>query len=174
MLIRPLAPSDAHAYVALRREALADAPWAFSASPEDDIGLNVQHLESRLAEPGYAIVGAFDADGKLVGSCGLFTNRQRKRAHRIYIWGVYVTPAARGQGVARSIMLAALDTARSWPGVTSVGLSVSVRSKGARALYESLGFVAWGTEPECLSLDGALIDEVHMVCRLVDMVRREP
>ena len=173
MLIRPLTPGEAQAYVVLRREALADAPWAFSASPEDDIGLNVQHLESKLAEPGYAIVGAFDAGGKLVGSSGLFTNRQRKRAHRVYIWGVYVTPAARRQGVARAIMLAALDIARSWPGVTSAGLSVSVRSTGARALYESLGFVAWGTEPECLSLDGTLIDEVHMVCKFADS-RRDP
>ena len=161
--VRPLIPADAAAFVIIRREALADAPWAFSGSPEDDLGLDAAHIAAQLSTPGYAILGAFEGE-RLVATCGLFTNRQRKLAHRIRIWGVYVTPSSRGTGAGRAVVRAAMDLARSWPGVTSVGLSASERSTTAIALYKSLGFVPWGVEPGYMRLGGELIDEVHMVC----------
>ena len=53
--------------------------------------------------------------------------------------------------------------ARTWPGVNSVGLSVSENSGAARRLYERLGFIAWGREPDCLHLpDGRAFAEIHM------------
>ena len=59
-----------------------------------------------------------------------------------------------------------LEIARSWPGVTSVGLSVSARAEAARRVYERLGFKAWGVEPGALVLDGRAYDETHMVVLL--------
>ena len=40
MPIRLLTPADAHAYIAIRREMLVEAPWAFASSPEDDSALD--------------------------------------------------------------------------------------------------------------------------------------
>jgi RimJ/RimL family protein N-acetyltransferase len=170
--IRPLVPADAPAYTALRREMLRDSPWAFAASPGDDFALDPVAVAARLADPGYAIVGAFeggDARGetaRLVGSAGLSHNRHIKMAHRAHIWGVYISPPSRGRGLGSHLMTATLDLAASWPGVTSVGLSVSVRSHAAIRLYQRLGFVQWGLEPGALILDGHAYDEIHMAAVL--------
>ena len=163
MVIRELAPADSAAYVELRREMLLDSPWAFSSSPEDDQGLKVEFIAERLAQPGQAIVGAFDDAGRLVGSAGLRRHTSIKMAHRAHVGGVYVTPRERGSGLGQRILLRLFEVARSWPGVTSLGLSASVKSEGARRLYERLGFRSWGIEPDAIHAGGASYDEHHMV-----------
>ncbi len=52
---------------------------------------------------------------------------------------VYVAPAARRQGIARKLMLALMDSARS-DGYARVVLDTSLTLGPARALYTSLGF----------------------------------
>lgn len=165
MQARPLTPDDVHAYVALRREMLRDSPHAFSASEGHDKGLDAEHLRAMLAGPGYAIAGVFD-EGSLVGAAAVVMSHHAKRAHRAHVWGVYATPAARGKGVGERLLREVSRIAAGWEGVTSLGLSVSVRSPAARRLYEKVGFRAWGVEPGCLRLAGELIDEVHMVADL--------
>ncbi|MFN0131157.1 MAG: GNAT family N-acetyltransferase [Phycisphaerales bacterium] len=178
MNIRPLIPADADAYTVLRREMLRDSPWAYAASESNDRGLDADGLRHSLAAPNYAIIGAFDArpdapvfnpaalgppSSRLVGSVGLMRTPHDKMAHRADIWGVYVTPTARGKGLCLAMLDAAFDLARSWRGVDSVGLSVSVRSAAARRAYVRAGFVAWGLEPRALAWSGEQIDEIHML-----------
>lgn len=154
MLIRPLTPADANSYSALRHEMLADAPWAFAGSgPVDDPPCDPAHVRTQLANPEHVIVGAWDG-ARLVGGAGVLRNTKVKFRHVAFIWGVYVTPTCRGQGLSRRIMIAAIDTARAWQGVAVVRLGVSARSLHAKALYESLGFVVWGVEPDCMRLPG--------------------
>lgn len=168
--IRPLRPDEAEAYVALRREMLHDAPWAFSASPlpNDDRACDAAHMRESLANPENVVVGAF-AGGSLIASVGVMRSPRAKFRHTAHIWGVYVTPQHRGKGLAREVMLAAIGTARAWPGVVCVRLSASALSTTARALYESLGFVTWGIEPDYLrqpeSPGEKGPDEHHMVLR---------
>jgi len=167
MPIRRLTEADAGAYLALRREMLNEAPWAFSSSLEDDRHLgNPDELARALSAPDQAIVGAFESAGALVGAAGLYREQRRKMAHRARIWGVYIAPAARGKGLGAPLMTAAIDLARGWPEVRSVGLSVSERSVAARRLYERLGFRQWGLEPGALTWEGVAYDEVHMVLEL--------
>lgn len=163
VIVRPLTPADAPAYAALRREMLADAPWAFGSSLEDDARLDPAVVAARLSEPWQAIVGGFDEAGRLVGAAGVFKAHHVKSAHRAHVWGMYVSPSARGRGLGEAILRAALGIARTWPGVTSVLLSVSVRAAAARRLYERMGFRAWGIEPAALVVDGVAVDEAHMV-----------
>ena len=166
MQIRLLTVEDVGAYVALRREMLADSPWAFASGPGDDLGLDAAVVAGRVSQPGQAIVGAWDENGALAGAAGLFLQRQAKMSHRAHVWGVYVTPRARGQGVGERLVRRVLEVACSWPGVTSAGLSVSVRSAEARRVYERAGFRAWGIEPGALIVDGTAFDEIHMVADL--------
>ncbi len=173
MPVRPLAAHDAPLYVALRHEMLADAPWALGASPQDDtrldpdrIARNIRHGE---AHGGYTLIGAFDESATaptLVGCAELMRDSTIKTRHRADIYSVYVTPAHRGQGLALAIIEHAKLIARTWPGVNSLRLSVSVRSPAAQRVYERAGFKAWGTEPACLHVNGEYLDEVHMVCML--------
>ncbi len=153
---------------------LLSAPWAFGASPEDDKGLDVAHLESMLAKGAYAILAVeapLDAvtperECELVAAAGILRWDSPKFAHRATIWGVFVEPVHRGAGLGRAVVTAAIDLARTWPGVDYIDLGVSERAREARRLYESLGFHAWGREPEATEMGGFRYDEIHMTLRL--------
>ncbi len=171
-VVRVLGTGDESAYIAIRREMLADSPWAFAASAEDDRGLQAGFLERITRERTNVIVGEYssqrEGESTLVGVAGVHTLSHRKMAHRAHVWGVYVSPTARGHGVGERVMRGVIDAARRWPGVTSLGLSASVKSLGAIRLYERLGFVRWGVEPGAVVLNGEAIDEVHLVKFLDD------
>lgn len=166
MPIRLLSPADAPGYLTLRREMLRDSPWAFASSPEDDRFGTIDDIADYLSKPRQAIVAALDDVHTLLGAAGILANQRRKMAHRAYIWGVYITPHARGRGLGDAILRHALGLAATWPGVNSVSLSASQRSTHAIALYTSLGFTTWGIEPGCTIIDGQPFDEVHMLATL--------
>jgi ribosomal protein S18 acetylase RimI-like enzyme/catechol 2,3-dioxygenase-like lactoylglutathione lyase family enzyme len=163
--IRRLRAADAEAYVALRREMLADTPIAFLASPGDDVGCDVVAMRASLGGGDeHVVFGAF-ADA-LVGAVGLMRERHAKAAHKAVVWGMYVTPRARRSGIGRRLVLAAVEHARALEGVRQVVLSVSDETPGARSLYESAGFRRWGTEPGAMRGDRRFVDEHHMVLGL--------
>src|SRR5687768_10258854 len=111
-MIRALTEEDLEAYVALRREALLDTPLAFAASPEDAFAASESELAKQMKKaPDWVIFGAFDET--LVGTAGLIRDRHLKAAHKMHLWGMYVTPAARRKGVAAELLQAAIDHARA-------------------------------------------------------------
>ncbi len=160
-MLRLLTPADAPLYVALRREMLVDAPWAFTAVPEDDRGSDLAGVAASLASPGYAIAGVVDSQ-RLVSTAVLIREKNPKRAHIAWVVSVYTHPAARRRSLARQVLTLLIATARTWPGVAGLLLSVSEKSTAARLLYESLGFVAWGREPDALRIGGESFAEIHM------------
>jgi ribosomal protein S18 acetylase RimI-like enzyme len=162
--VRLLAPADAEGMVRLRREALAREPEAFSASTEDDVAASLDFVRAALARSDQATFGAFAPE--LVGSVGVAREAKRKQAHRAQIWGLYVDAAQRGAGIGRALVAAALDFARRQDGVTHVGLCVAESSAAAIALYEQLGFRAWGVEPASLRVGGRAVAVRHMTLAL--------
>jgi RimJ/RimL family protein N-acetyltransferase len=163
--IRRLGPDDAAALISLRREALDTEPLAFGASAEDD-ALTLDDAPALLA-PGreHAVFGLF-LGADLAGMVGVRREPSVKRRHVAVIWGMYVTPPARGQGRSRALLHTALEQARRWPGVDQVELAVSDTATAARRLYESLGFRAWGREPRALHWRGRFVDDHHLVLDL--------
>ena len=164
-MIRQLRAADAEAYLELRRQALLDAPGAFAASPEDDLVASVEAVRVQLRRaPDTVIIGAVPE--RLVGIVGLYRDRHLKAAHKADLWGMYVEPAARRQGIGRQLLAAALEHARSLPGVEWVHLSVSSSAPAARRLYERAGFAVWGSEPDALRVGGESFVEHHLALRL--------
>lgn len=176
-----LIPADAERYARLRLRMLQAVPWAFGASPEEDELLDLAHLARLLADEHSAIFAieawpARDRDRagadevqvrpELLAAAGITRGKPPKFAHRARIWGVFVEPARRGRGMGRALMLAALEQARRWPGVDFLDLGVSESSPEALRLYESLGFEAWGREPEATEHQGRRYDEIHLTLRL--------
>jgi len=111
------------------------------------------------------VVGAFH-DSALVGTVGFYRETRLKRRHRGWVWGMYVAPEWRGQGVGRRLLEELIGRARQIPGLERVLLSVSTARPAARRLYASLGFEVFGTEPEALQAGGQCIDEDHMTLKL--------
>jgi ribosomal protein S18 acetylase RimI-like enzyme len=97
---------------------------------------------------------------------GIIRETRKKQQHRSSIWGVYVSESHRGRGFGRAVVEACVHHAWTWPGIESVALSVSADRTAAKALYESLGFVTWGTEPDSLRVNGSEVAEHHMLLKL--------
>ena len=164
-MIRALTDDDLEIYVAIRREALLDAPLAFAASPDDDFASSVKDLSVQLKKaPDWMIFGAFE--DRLIGTVGLIRDRHVKAAHKMHLWGMYVTPSARGRGVAAALLQGALDHCRATEGVEWVFLGVTSAAAGARRLYERAGFEVWGTEPDALREGNQSVVEHRMALRL--------
>ena len=94
-------------------------------------------LPDGLATPGMVFLVA-DEGGTSVGTLWLAL-RGPGPAGTSWIYNVHVVPAARGRGVARTLMQAARDEAARL-GATALGLNVAGSNTAARALYESLGY----------------------------------
>ncbi|MEV8586392.1 GNAT family N-acetyltransferase [Streptomyces sp. NPDC051180] len=82
-------------------------------------------------------------------------------AHVRQIQGLVVAESARGRGVARTLLRAAMDRARQ-DGATRITLRVLGHNAPARALYAAEGFVVEGVLPGEFVLDGAAVDDVLM------------
>jgi RimJ/RimL family protein N-acetyltransferase len=164
--IRPLLSSDAVIFQSLRLRGLTECPAAFSSSLEEEADTPLSVTEARLApKPGSAVLGCFQ-DEKLVGVLGVLREPQRKLAHKALLWGMYVAPEYRRNGVGRSLVSSALQYAVKELGVQVVNLGVNTANTAAIALYERLGFRTWGTERGYMSVDGVLQDEHYMGCNL--------
>ena len=163
--IRALNTGDAEQFFELRRLALHDAPFAFAASPEDDLACSAASAGEILSRATQSLVfGAFEQ--RLLGMLGLYRDRHAKAAHKAHLWGMYIRPEARRQGLGRGLLGAAVAYGRSLDGVSTLRLSVSETAGEAKALYESVGFQVWGVEPEALRHDGRAAREFHMALDL--------
>lgn len=165
-VVRVLAGADATLYHAIRAQMLLDAPWAFGSDPEHDRFRSMDAVLAALANPMQAIVGAFRGE-RLLSVAGVMREERPKRRHIASIWGVFTVPEARGQGLSRRVMEAAVEHARSWSGVETIQLAVSERAPAAQRVYRAIGFVPWGVEPAALRVGGETFAEIHMSLRLV-------
>lgn len=171
-----LTADDASRLQALRAESLVSDPWAFGATPDEDSFKSADVTRTILSDTLHAVfaiehpdrggdnTGERDGHSRLpLIALAIISRAPRSRqAHTAVIWGVYTTPAFRRRGLSRAVMTACIAHAPTWPGVQRISLSVSARSPQARALYESLGFTTWGTEPDCVRIGPDTAAEHHM------------
>lgn len=151
-MIRPLTKADAAAFRALRLEGLREASEAFSAAYEDEVVRSDEEFAARIPDvPPSAIFGAFQ-DEILVAMTGLLVHAGRKERHKGMVWGVYVSTAGRGQGLAKRLMQAVIEHARTADGLEILQLGVGVYNEPARALYGAMGFEVYGVERHALRL----------------------
>jgi ribosomal protein S18 acetylase RimI-like enzyme len=160
-VIRELRNGDVEAYARLRRESLLDSPLAFVASPADDVFSDEERVcEEIRRTPESVIIGAFRP--VLVDAVGLYRDRLLKSSHKTHLWGLYVTPTHRRQGIASELLDAVLRHAATLPEVSWVHLKVSAATPGAQRFYERAGFRVWGTEPAGARYKGQTVADFHM------------
>lgn len=168
MKIRKMQKDDAEKYRDLRLLALKESPAAFGSSYEENREKDLKIYYQRIPKPDDedVVLVAESDDGQFMGMVGFLRIPRVKMRHKGSIYGVYVKPEARGQGIARALMEDALAHIRQVKGLRFVTLSVVTTNTPAKNLYESLGFEIWGTEPEVLYVEGTYYDEHHMILRL--------
>ncbi|MFI8874405.1 GNAT family N-acetyltransferase [Streptomyces sp. NPDC055243] len=100
--------------------------------------------------------------GEVVGYIRIgFPTSLLANAHVRQILGFAVADEARGRGVGRGLVRAAVELARR-QGARRVTLRVLGHNTPARTLYASEGFVVEGVLPGEFFLDGAYVDDVLM------------
>lgn len=164
MRIRPLNPEDAASFRELRLKALRDHPDAFGQSYEEAMNLSIEEMAERLKpSPDAFILGAFDAEGRLMGMVGFYRETGVKKRHKGVIWGMYCRPECRGKGVGKALLAEAVSRAKGMEGLEMITLRVVSSNGAAKGLYASLGFWTWGKEPKSLKIGSLYVDQELMV-----------
>jgi ribosomal protein S18 acetylase RimI-like enzyme len=167
IVIRLLTPGDADAYLRVRLLQVELEPNAFAESPIEVRGKTTAAIAERLAAPRDVsfIVGAF-ADGEIVATAGYFRRVEIKMRHKGRVWGVFVAPALRRQGLGRAIMNTLIAEARTIEGLEQLDLTVAETQTAAKRLYESLGLAVYGRETRSLKVGDVYVDEDLMHIQL--------
>jgi ribosomal protein S18 acetylase RimI-like enzyme len=157
--LRSLGEGDAPAFWALRLRGFREDPEVFGSSWEESSSRPVTEVAHDLRasdETGF-VLGAFAPP--LVAIAGLRREPRRKRRHRATLWGLYVAREARGQGVARALLTALIQRARTLPGLEQILLTVMSHNQAAIGLYRALGFQRYGQAPRAMRLGDRTFDE---------------
>ncbi len=163
MHIAALAAADAPRYRALMLHAYAAAADAFTSTAEERAAQPPSWWVARIADPkGLSqAFGAFDGE-ELVGTVTVEFSAKPKTRHKALLIGMFVGEAARGRGVGRALVRAALAAAAARPGVQVVTLTVTEGNAAAIALYEACGFRVFGVEPMAIATAAGFRSRVHM------------
>src|SRR5215212_4306028 len=109
-IVRDLTGTDAAAFRAIRLRSLQEHPEAFASAYEDEKDFPLEQTAEHLNKPTAErfILGAFVND-ELIGIVGGYRDSLRKCKHRGHIGAMYVSPEARGRGVARLLLVEAIN-----------------------------------------------------------------
>ena len=165
--IRPLEESDFQAFLNVQSEALQSAPEVFGSDYDWFDALSMLSKDQRYAKylhfPYRYLLGAFTAEGELVGMIGFSNDKSRSKIrHKSKIWGMYVAPEMRGKGLATLLVTSIVQTARDID-CELIQLAVGTQNVASYQLYLRNGFIVYGTEAKAMLVDDVFVDEYLMV-----------
>lgn len=152
-------PYDWESHRDIRLEMLLDTPDAFWFTYTDEAGLDERGWRAQVERAW--LVQARQGD-QVLGSAGLGAHWEPGRESTATLFGMYVTPRARGRGVGELLVGAVLAEARR-QGRAEVVLEVAENNAPAIALYERCGFRPTGATTPHPRREG--LHEVEMVWR---------
>jgi GNAT superfamily N-acetyltransferase len=163
MRIARLQPSDALQYRRLMLQAYELAADAFTSTAAERATEPETFWVQRIAAPSglSEALGAFEGD-ELVGTVALEYASKPKTRHKALVIGMYAAPAARGKGVGRALLDAAIARARAREGLLVLTLTVTEGNAPAVNLYQAAGFQAFGVEPMAILTPSGFRNKVHM------------
>jgi len=103
-----------------------------------------------------------EADGEVVGNCGLHATSSSPRRRHAGTVGMSVRDDWQGKGVGSALMAAAIDLADNWFAYRRLELTVYTDNAAALALYRKFGFEVEGTLRQYALRDGVLVDAYTM------------
>ena len=138
MNIRRAEPGDAPTLVALAAAVSAEPEGWLIGTEWRSVGDERRYLKALRRYPNAAVLVAERTDGELVGRMSLARDTHPASAH-VADLGVMVAKDARGHGVGRALLAAAVEWARG-SGIRKLELHVFPWNEPAIKLYERFGF----------------------------------
>jgi len=160
--IRPAASADLEAITAIYNDAVLTTTATFDTEPR---GLREQSAWFGSHGGRFAVLVAEDA-GVVLGWASLSRWSDRAAYDGTAESSVYVHRDHRRAGIGRTLMAAAIDTAKE-SGFHTLIARVAGESTGSLRLHEELGFVNIGTMKEVGRKFGRLLD-VHMLQKMLE------
>lgn len=159
MIIRALNAADAPAYKALRDECIAAHEEAFRSDAAQVAQLDATHYTKRLGVDanGTFTLGAW-LDDVLAGAITCERDARIKVRHVGHIVGMMVLPASQCRGLGRALLHAAIQQAAEDAELRQLTLGVTASNHRAVRLYESAGFVRYGSLPQAILWQGRSFD----------------
>ena len=127
-----LTESDWRAFAGIRLRALADSLGEGDPQYQQEVAFTAAQWRRRLRDHAQFAVLIGTHPVGLIGA-------QLENAETVYLYSLWLDPTARGRGLARALVAAAVDWARDRRART-VTLRVAEGNAVARGVYESLGF----------------------------------
>lgn len=155
--IRRLEEEDAAAYREIRLAALTLDPDALGSDLATEAAWPMERFAERVR--GAVVIGAFAAE-RIVAMAGMYVPQGPKTGHKGVVWGVFVHPDCRGQGLGMALMQAVIQTASAM--VEHLILDAVTSNPQAIRLYERCGFTIYGVERRALKAGGRYFDTVLM------------
>jgi RimJ/RimL family protein N-acetyltransferase len=161
LLVRPAAPVDADALVALGRAvASEDGLWLTYDRTRGDERRNIRGVQR---DPNVAVFVAETNDG-VVGRLSIARDRSQHSRH-VAEFGLMVAASARRRGIGAALMNEAIKWAHDI-GVVKLELTVFPHNEPAIALYRKLGFREEGLITRRYLIDGRYVDAMMMALDL--------
>jgi RimJ/RimL family protein N-acetyltransferase len=136
-----LTESDWQLFATVRLRALTDSLGADDPQYRQESTFTAAQWRRRLRDHAQFAALLGDRPVGLIGA-------QQENAETVYLYSLWLDPTARGHGLARPLVAAAVDWARDRK-ARMVTLRVSAHNTVAKGVYESLGFAPVG--------DGAVV-----------------
>ncbi|UTD55172.1 GNAT family N-acetyltransferase [Halomonas sp. MS1] len=160
--IKVLNPEDWALYKSVRLESLKDSPDSFGATYEQESVLSDADWQARLDLNARGLVAfplVAEQGGRAMGlAWGVIHAPEVETAHIYQMW---VSPAARGQGIAKAL----LGEIKTWAidkECECLALDVTTSNEAAVCLYRSSGFMATG-QPVLLRKDSSLMMQAMLM-----------
>lgn len=148
--VRAATRADAAGLRAIRLEALTDEPDAYGSTFEEMRDLPLAHWEDQAVNrPIFLAFGG----GRVIGMASGGPNDEFPDT--LFLYGMFVTPAWRGSGVAAALVRRVASWARD-QGARRLGLHVTTSLPRPVAFYTKMGFVPVGT-PHPMGRDHRLL-----------------
>lgn len=130
--ITRLTESDWRTFAELRLRALTDTLGTDDSQYREEISFTATQWRRRLRAHAQFVATINDRAVGLIGA-------QRENAETVYLYSLWLNPAARGRGLGRALVSTAVEWARG-ERVLAVTLRVNAENTAARGVYEGLGF----------------------------------
>ncbi|MGO2009791.1 GNAT family N-acetyltransferase [Vreelandella alkaliphila] len=160
--IQVVTPEDWALYKSVRLESLKDSPDSFGATYEQESALSDADWRARLDLSARGLMAfplVAERGGRAMGlAWGVIHAPEVETAHIYQMW---VSPAARGQGIAKAL----LGKIKTWAidkECERLALDVTTSNEAAVGLYRLSGFMAMG-QPVPLRKDSSLMMQAMLM-----------